>query len=77
MERWGLLLGFVLGAIAFAIGGAALYWLKGPAFVGRGGRVRAGLLVCHHVRPRLPDRSSLCIRPSDLRAVQASSEQHQ
>ena len=30
MERCGLFLGFVLGAIALATGGASLYWLKGP-----------------------------------------------
>ena len=30
MERWGLFLGFTLGAIGFASIGCALYWLKGP-----------------------------------------------
>ena len=75
MERWGLLLGFVLGAIAFAIGGAALYWLKGPA-VWAGAAAFALVFWCAIMSIRLK-RSSLCIRPSDLRAVQASSEQHQ
>jgi hypothetical protein len=30
VERWGLFLGFALGAVAFALAGVALYWQKGP-----------------------------------------------
>jgi hypothetical protein len=76
MERWGLFLGFVFGAIAFAIGGAALYWLKGPA-LWAGATAFAVVFWCAIMSVRAFERSSLCIRPSGLSAMQASSEQHQ
>jgi hypothetical protein len=73
MERWGLFLGFMLGAIPLAIGGAALYWLKGPA-LWAGAAAFGVVFWCAIMSVRAFERSSLCIRPSDFRAMQASSE---
>jgi len=38
VARWGLVLGFVFGAVALATGGAALRWLDGAT-------LRAGVAV--------------------------------
>jgi hypothetical protein len=76
MERWGLFLGFVLGAIALAIGGAALYWLKGPA-LWAGAAAFALVFWCAIMSVRAFEHNSMCIRPSGLRAGQASFEKNQ